>query len=63
MDEPHPCGSPPRTAFDRCRCCGVWFIRRDEGPLAVGYCGNSCYDANRFRKLEPEDRWQPPTDD
>ena len=57
-EEPHAC-SPERVTHSRCHCCGVWFVRRDEGPQAIGYCGHSCYDANRFRQVEPEERWDP----
>ena len=59
MNEPYPCSSVRATHY-RCQSCGVWFIRRDEGPQAIGYCGHSCYDANRFRQVDPEDRYQEP---
>jgi len=41
MDHPHPCSYPPNV-LDRCGQCGTVFIRRDDGPLARGFCGESC---------------------
>jgi hypothetical protein len=53
QDEPHPCTYPPQH-LGRCLLCGSPYIRRDEGPQAVGYCGDSCEDGDRYPEREQE---------
>lgn len=36
-----------RPFYTECKQCGCYFVKRDEGPLARGYCGDSCeYEAS-----------------
>ena len=60
-NEPHPCSIPPNLQ-DHCMRCGTLYIRRDHGPMARGYCGDSCeYEARHPAPIDPADRPVPLT--
>lgn len=55
MTDPRPCSIPPQL-IDSCRQCGTRFLRRDEGPMERGFCGNSCEYEQRYRRPEASER-------